>query len=238
MDFGSPQSQGKGRLEMIRVLLVHEVPLMCNVIASVLEEEPDIEVVESATTVEEALAQASGCDVVLVSTRLPDAGALELTRAMIEAHPAVEVLVLGLAESEAEILEYVEAGAAGYVLKDDSVDELLRHVRATHRGEAVVSPDIASALMSRVTELAQFTETEEGRVAELTPREREVLKLIGQDLSNQEIADHLFIEVGTVKNHVHSILRKLNVNSRLDAAAYLALIEEASESPEASISSG
>jgi len=149
--------------------------------------------------------------------------------AIAEADPSVKVLVLGLGESKERVLRYVEAGADGYVLKNDSVDDLLRHIRAAQRGKALVSPKIAAALMSRVTELAQlFAEIESGisESADLTPREREILELIGQGLTNQEIADRLVIEVGTVKNHVHSILQKLDVSSRQDAASYLALIRE------------
>jgi len=214
---------------MIRVLLVNEIRLMSNVIRSVLEEEPDIEVVGGVTSLDEALALASKSDVVLVSTRLPGDGALKLTTAIVEAHPSVKVLVLGLTETKGQVLQYVEAGATGYVLKDDSVDDLLSHVRAAQSGEALVSPDIAAALMSRVGELAQlFADVESGlnEAADLTPREREILELIGQGLTNQEIADRLVIEVGTVKNHVHSILQKLDVGNRRDAAAHLALIEE------------
>lgn len=214
---------------MIRVLLVNEMRLVSNVIASVLEDESDIEVVGRAAPVDEALALAKESDVVLVSTRLPDNGALKLTSAIAEADPSVKVLVLGLGESKERVLRYVEAGADGYVLKNDSVDDLLRHIRAAQRGKALVSPKIAAALMSRVTELAQlFAEIESGisESADLTPREREILELIGQGLTNQEIADRLVIEVGTVKNHVHSILQKLDVSSRQDAASYLALIRE------------
>lgn len=205
---------------------------MGNVIAAVLEDESDIQVVGCATTVDEALAQVPGCDVMLVSTRLPDNGALKLTQAITEDHPSVRVLALGLAESEAEVLQYVEAGAAGYVLKDDTVDELLENVRAAHSGEALVSPEIAAALMDRVAELAQLFGTVAGinQSADLTERELEVLELIGKGLTNQEIADRLFIEVGTVKNHVHNILDKLNVSSRRDAAAYLAIVGESGES--------
>jgi DNA-binding NarL/FixJ family response regulator len=115
------------------------------------------------------------------------------------------------------------------VLKNDSVDELLSRIRAAQRGRALVSPKIAAALMSRVTELAQlFADIESGinEAVDLTPREHEILELIGQDLTNQEIADLLVIEVGTVKNHVHSILQKLDVSSREGAASYLALIKE------------
>jgi len=211
---------------IIRVLVVNDFPLMCDVITSVLEDEPDIEVVGSATTVEGALKQAHLCDVLLVSTRLSNQGALKLLSAMAEAEHPAQVLVLGLAESEQEILRYVEAGASGYVLQDDSVDELLRNVRAVSSGHAIVSPEMAGALVARVAELSQLFEDAFAidSSGDLTPREREVLQLIGQGLTNRQIAERLVIELGTVKNHVHSILDKLNVSSRRDAAAYLALM--------------
>jgi RNA polymerase sigma factor (sigma-70 family) len=213
---------------VIRVLLVNEIRLMSNVVAATLEDESDIQVVGSATTIEQALNLAANCDVVLISTRLPNEGALELIRALNEQYPEVKSLVLGLAESEEEILQYIEVGARGYVLKDDSVQELLRNIRAASSGEAMISPEIAAALMNRVNELAQvFAEAAAiPDAVDLTPREHEVLQLIGQDLTNQEIADRLVIEVGTVKNHVHRILQKLNVNSRQDAAAYWAIIND------------
>jgi RNA polymerase sigma factor (sigma-70 family) len=214
---------------VICVLLVNEMRLISNVIASVLEDESDIEVVGRVTSLDEALALATESDVVLVSTRLPDNGALKLTSAIAEADPSVKVLVMGLGESKGRVLRYIEAGADGYVLKNDSVDDLLEHIRAAQKGKALVSPKIAAALMTRVTELAQlFADIESGinEAIDLTPREREILELIGQGLTNQEIADHLVIEVGTVKNHVHSILQKLDVSSRQDAASYLALIKE------------
>lgn len=215
---------------MIRLLLVNEFRLMCNVLASVLGDESDIEIVGITTNVEDALAQASKSDVLLVSTRLPNNGALRLTHALNEAEMPVRVLILGLTDTEAEVIKYVEAGAAGYVLQDDSVDELLRNVRAAYQGEALVSPGIAGALMARVSELAQLFATIDGTVADVvdfTPREREILQLLAEDMTNQEIADFLVIEVGTVKNHVHNILDKLGVSSRHEAAAYWALMNHA-----------
>jgi DNA-binding NarL/FixJ family response regulator len=214
-------------VDVIRVFVVNQFPLMCEVIAAVLEDEPDIDVVDSATTVEDALQRASHCDVMLVSTRLPANATLELTREVAESNLPAKILILGLAESELEILRYVEAGAAGYVLQDDSVEELLSNIRAVQSGQAIVSPEIAGALVARVAELAQLFDDAFAidTSADLTPREREVLQLVGQGLTNREIADRLVIEVGTVKNHVHSILDKLNVSSRRDAAAYLALMQ-------------
>lgn len=214
---------------MIRVLLVNEIRLMCNVVAAALEDEPDIKVVECATSVEEALEKINheNIDIVLVSTRLPDRGALRLTEAVTETNPTMAVLVLGVTEKKERVLQYVEAGAVGYIVRDDTVEDMLAAIRAAQKGNALVSPEIASALMERVSELAgMFADLETGVIesADLTSREVEVLELLGQNLTNQEIAERLVIEVGTVKNHVHSILNKLDVSTRDEAATYLALI--------------
>lgn len=216
---------------MIRVLIVNEIQLMCNIIVSVLEDEPDIEVVGSVTTVEQALEHAGHeeVDVVLISTRLPDQGALQLTRALSDSAPLVNVIVLGLTERKNEVLQYVEAGASGYVLKNDSVEELLAAIRAADKGKARVSPEIAAALMQRLTELSQqFASLRPDPIenANLTPREMVILQLLGQNLSNREIAEKLVIEVGTVKNHVHNLLNKLEVSSREEAVTYLAFIKK------------
>ena len=213
---------------MIRVGLFNSIRILANVIAAVLENESDIRVVGFATTLPEALTLAARCDVLIASTRLPDDGALRITRAVTQANLPTKVLILGLAESKAEVLRYAEAGAAGYVLQDDSVDALLLKLRSTHAGDAVISPEIAGALLSRVAELTQEEGRREppnpGAAVELTAREREILVLIGQGLSNQQIAEHLVIEVGTVKNHVHRILHKLHVADRRTAVAYLDLL--------------
>lgn len=216
---------------MIHVLLVNEIRLMSNVLAAALEDEPDIKVIGCATSVDEALGilRKEDVDIVLTSTRLPDRGALRLTETVTNVQPEVDVLVFGVTEQKERVLQYVEAGAVGYVLKDDSVDDMLEAIRAAHLGKALVSPKIAAALMERVSELAgMFADLETGVVenAGLTSREVEVLELLGKNLTNQEIADQLVVEVGTVKNHVHSILNKLNVSSRSEAAAYLALIKQ------------
>lgn len=215
---------------MIRVVLVNEIRLMSNVLASALDGEEDIKVVGCATSADEAIdiIKMQSVDVVLVSTRLPERGALHLTESITQENPATNVLVLGVTEKKERVLQYVEAGAVGYVVKDDTVEDMLAAIRGAQEGKALVSPKIAAALMERVSELAgMFADLETGVIenADLTPREIEVLELLGKNLTNQEIADRLVIEVGTVKNHVHSILNKLNVNTRDEAATYLALIK-------------
>jgi DNA-binding NarL/FixJ family response regulator len=215
---------------MIKILLVNETRLISNILSAAIEDEQDLKVVGSATNVEEALRrmQQTEVDVVLVSTRLPDRGALFLTQAISELAPETKIVVIGLTENKEQVLQYVEVGALGYVLKNDSVEDLITTIRAAQDGRALVSPDIAAALMQRVSELAHlFSNIETGIAAtsSLTPREIQVLELIGQGLTNQEIAEKLVIEVGTVKNHVHNILDKLNVANREQAAAYLAILK-------------
>jgi DNA-binding NarL/FixJ family response regulator len=212
-----------------RVFLVSDTLLVCNMLASLLDDEPDMEVVGSATTVEDALYKDWDCDVILVSASLPDDGALSLTENVTAEDPDIKIIVLGMTHAKSQILQYIEAGADGYVLKDHSVDDLLKRVRMAQDDKAIVSPKVASAMMDRLTEWARlFSEVDAviDEPANLTPREREILELIGEGFSNQEIADHLVVEVGTVKNHVHSILQKLGLDSRQKAAAYLALIKD------------
>jgi DNA-binding NarL/FixJ family response regulator len=215
----------------INILLVNEIQLMGNVIAAALEDDPDIKVVGRATNADDALklVQEKDIDIALVSTRLQDQGALKLTNAITEMAPDTKVLALGLTEEKKRVLRYVEAGATGYILKDDSLDEMIENVRAAVDDKVFVSPKIAAAMMERLSDLAQMFSDVENSVTDdagLTSRELEVLELIGKGLTNQQISDQLVIEVGTVKNHVHSILEKLNVGSRGEAAAYLAFIKK------------
>lgn len=216
---------------MIRIIIVHQTKLIANIIASVLTEEPDIHVIGTAVNMEETLGKLalSNCNMVLVAAALPDNGALELTKAVANSHAATKVLVIGVPKSENVILQYVMAGASGYVLQNVNVERLLDNVRAVHDDRALVSPRIAAALMDQVAELAHISsqyDFDPQAVAELTPRERDVLNLIGEELTNQEIAERLVIEVGTVKNHVHNILKKLDVSNREEAATYLPLLKD------------
>jgi len=214
----------------IKLLLVNETRLIGNVIMVALEDEPDITVVAAVTSMDEALQviRERQVDIALVSTRLPEEGALKLTRAIVELAPSTKVLALGLTEDKQRVLRYVEAGATGYILKDDSLEDLIETVRDARDGKVLLPPQIAAAMVERLSSLAHRFSEIENSVSDptgLTSRELEVLELIGKGLTNQQIAEHLVIEVGTVKNHVHSILEKLNVSSRKEAAAYLAVIK-------------
>ena len=213
---------------MIRTLIVHDVTLISDLLTTVLEDQGDIRVVERATTPTEALEKLSStpCDVIVVNCLLPDEGALTLTRAIAKQFGNVKVVIAGLVESQTAILHCLEAGAAGYVREADGVHQLISVVRHAAQGEALVSPAVAAALIARVnelkrmaTELNGYHESDmEQQATELTEREREILALLGEGYSNREIAEELVITVGTVKNHVHNILDKLDVHTRKQAA--------------------
>ena len=218
-------------MDPIKVLLVIEVPLIGSICASVLEDEPDIDVAGCAASLHDALlfVRQKEVDIAVVSVGLPERGALTLIRTIAELSPSIKVLALGLAEDDREdILRYIEAGATGYILKDSSLEEFLGAIRLARNGEARVSTQMAGVLMERLSSLARLFATVERKMdgdARLTSRELEVLQCIGLGLTNQEIASRLVVEVGTVKNHVHNILEKLNVSSRDEAASYLAIMK-------------
>lgn len=216
----------------IKVLLVNDVRLIGNLFASVLEDESDMEVIGCFSTLTDSLEfiNAQKVDIVLVSVGLPDQGALKLTHTIVESSPDTKVLVVGLAEeNQHDTLRYIEAGAAGYILKDSSLQELTDMIRLARQGEARVSTRMAGVMMERLFRLARMFSAVEQKVdgdVRLTSRELEVLQFIGEGLTNQEIAARLVVEVGTVKNHVHRILEKLNVSNRQEAASYLAFIKK------------
>lgn len=214
---------------MFRVLIVDSTCQVCETFGVDLAKQPDIELLGCVNTLPEALAQFEPCDLMLVSTNLPDDGAYRLTRSVTSADDGVQVIIVGQDEPHSEILRLIESGAMGFIPLHATGEEVVRQVRALHKGEAYVHPAIAAAVMVRLAELSSLIEEMRpaaSKTQTLTRREREVLRLIGRDYSNQDIANQLIIEVGTVKNHVHNILSKLNVSSRREAASYLALICE------------
>lgn len=213
---------------MIRTLIVDETHLLADLKTVALRNEPDIEVVGCVCTVDEALTlcQQVACDVILASVTLPRKGALELTRTVRKSHAATKVLLTGMVDSKAVILGYLEYGAAGYVLMEDSWAELVEKIRAAGRDECLISSAMAAAMLARLCELKQLVNQLNGAsemdpatlYASLTEREGEILELIEQGYTNQQIGATLCIELGTVKNHVHNLLDKLGVPSRSQAA--------------------
>jgi DNA-binding NarL/FixJ family response regulator len=201
----------------IRLLIVASVRLYRDGLASNLER-PPLHVVDTATTAEDAFARATALapDVVVLDMALPDS--LALVRALRDRMREVRVVTYAVDECEPAILACVEAGVAGFVSSDGTADDLVNAVHGAARGEMFCSPRAVGALSRRLHSLAAAAPAADV-LAALTAREREILSLVERGLANKEIACRLHIELATVKNHVHSILEKLGVGSRSEAAA-------------------
>jgi two-component system, NarL family, nitrate/nitrite response regulator NarL len=201
----------------VKVLIVCPVRLYCDGIANRLRREPGLNVVGAISDPHAAVAHLEACGAAMV---LLDAGLSrhgDLVRRMIEAAAGTTVLALALDEEETSVLGCAEAGIVGYIPPRASLDELVSAVRGAVHGEMKCPPRIAGFLVRRLAALAAERRGH-GRLDALTDREREVLALLGDRLSNKAIARRLGIEIATVKNHVHHVLEKLGVSSREGAA--------------------
>jgi DNA-binding NarL/FixJ family response regulator len=203
---------------MIRVLICSDVRIYREGLAEVLERRSGITVVGTSCAAWESLAQvrALGADIVLLDMSTEESVAIlrEISGGAPEAH----VVALGVAETEAEVVAYAEAGVAGYVTRDQALDDLVAAIVAVARGEASCSPRAAAMLLHRVSALSEIQHERPGASVHLTERERQILLLIRAGLSNKQIGQRLCIELPTVKNHVHNILEKLGVSGRHEAA--------------------
>jgi two-component system nitrate/nitrite response regulator NarL len=203
---------------MIRVLIVAHIRLYREGLRDMLSTEPRITVVGTAAGADEAVValREHAPDVVLLDMAIPDN--VWLVRALCAAVTGTKVVALAVPDVEREVLACAEAGVAGYVTREGSVEDVVAAVESVARGEMLCSPRMAATLLQRVATLA--LERSPGSIeARLTRRELEILDLIDQGLSNKEIARRLTIELSTVKNHVHNVLEKLNVSRRADAVA-------------------
>ncbi len=195
---------------MITVLLVDDHPVVREGVRGMLAGEPDIEIVAEAGSADEAVAMAGARrpDVILMDLRMPGGDGVEATTRIMDTGSASRVLVLTTYESDTDILRAVEAGAAGYLLKDATRTELAEAIRIAARGETVLSPSIAARLVTRLR--APQPET-------LSPREIEVLRLVAQGLTNAATGQRLCIAEATVKTHLLRIFVKLGVDDRTAA---------------------
>jgi two-component system, NarL family, nitrate/nitrite response regulator NarL len=203
---------------MIRVLICSDVRIYREGLAEVLERRSGITVVGTSSGAWESLAQvrALGVDVVLLD--MSTAESVAILRELAGAGRATQVVALGVAETKAEVVAYAEAGVAGYVTREQALDDLVDAIVAVARGEAPCSPKAAAMLLHHVSALADTQHDRPALAARLTEREREILALIRAGLSNKQIGRQLCIELPTVKNHVHNILEKLGVSGRHEAA--------------------
>jgi DNA-binding NarL/FixJ family response regulator len=195
---------------MIRVMLVDDHPVVREGLRGMLDAEPDLTVIGEAGSGEEAvaLALAERPDVILMDLRMPGLDGAGATEKIMSADIGSRVIVLTTYETDADILRAVEAGAAGYLLKDASRAELAGAIRAATRGETVLAPSVAGRLVRRMRQPAQ-----QG----LSPREIEVLRLVGKGMTNADVGATLHISEATVKTHLLRVFNKLGVSDRTAA---------------------
>lgn len=207
----------------VRILIADDHALLRQGIKNVLDLEDDLVTVGEAADGEEAIAKTRELqpDLLLLDLNMPKVNGLEVIKNVKQALPDLKVLVLTILDDENYLFEVIKNGAAGYVLKDIEPRMLVQAIRAVYAGESFIYPTLTKKLINEVNR-AQSLERghRRGRDDRLTYREMEVLQLIAQGMSNAEIAGQLFLSEKTVKNHLTSIFRKLNVSDRTQAALY------------------
>lgn len=202
----------------MRIIVVDDHPLTREALASLLEQH-EFEIVGQASDGEEAieLAQKAQPDLVLLDLTMPGMEGLTALPLIKEVAPLTEVVVLTASETEANLLAAIRAGAAGYLLKSEAPERIAEFLHGVARGEAALSGSVARSLLQRVREGGRMGGVPDDIAALLSAREVEVLLLLDEHLSTEEIAARLFISEHTVRSHVKSLLRKLGVSSRREA---------------------
>jgi DNA-binding NarL/FixJ family response regulator len=157
-----------------------------------------------------------GPDVVVMDLNMPGLSGVDATKILVERHPDAKVLVLTVSTEEADVTEAIFAGATGYVLKDAPIDEVIAGINAAASGQSLISPRVATQLLRRIQVEVRTDRARPG--TELSAREIEVLGMLASGMANPEIAEHLFISQSTVRHHISSILEKLQVDNRVQAA--------------------
>lgn len=207
-----------------RILLVDDQPLFRSALATLIDGQPDFTVVGQAENGLQALELAREMvpDVVLMDVEMPVMDGVAAVRLMRDQVPSARVLMLTVSESDDHLFEAIKGGAHGYLLKDLRPEALYEMIRLAMRGETPLSPAVAGRLLRDVRERRPVSpSTTEADDPGLTRREIEILQLVSDGLSNKEIGNRLSITEGTVKNHVHNALEKLQLENRIQAAAFV-----------------
>lgn len=207
---------------MINLVIVDDHALFREGLASILRLEEDIEVAGLAGSVEEAVEVVRELkpEIVLMDFSLPDGNGADATRLVLAEHPECKIIFLTMSEQDESLFAAIRSGAKGYLLKNLSPSKLIASIRAVQQGESALSRTMTLRLMDELSRTKAPDRVSSAVLDELTPREIDVLRELTAGLTNREIADQLVISQNTVKYHVHSILDKLNLTNRREAAEF------------------
>jgi DNA-binding NarL/FixJ family response regulator len=219
----SPKTGADPVKTSIVLVLIEDNRLLREGLAAMIHTQPGFQVLAPSADVEEALQQVRNAkpDIVLLDFGLEDHDSLSLTATVHTEVPQARVIVMGLLPLQEDVADYVRAGASGFIMKDASFQDFFATIRAVAAGAEVLPQALTNSLFSQIARNAPAVS--KGRMLEsvrLTNRERQVIDLLGEGLSNKEIATRLHIAVHTVKSHVHNVLEKLALRSRLEVAAF------------------
>jgi NarL family two-component system response regulator LiaR len=223
-------------IEAIRVFLADDHAIVRQGVRALLATEPDIEVVGDASDGRQAVAEVLHLrpDVTLMDLLMPEMDGIHAIQEITDQWPEARILVLTSFATDDKIFPAIKAGAQGYLLKDSDPETLVAAIHQVHQGESSIHPKIAQKLLQEISQPKGEPQDKSSDVDPLTERELEVLQLVAQGKSNQQIADELVISEATVRTHVSNILNKLHLASRTQAALYalragLASLEESEE---------
>jgi DNA-binding NarL/FixJ family response regulator len=205
-----------------RVLIVDDDGLMRAGLVELLSNDPTIDIVGQAATGREAIEQTRRLapDVVLMDVRMPDLDGIAATRELSRVAPAARVLILTTFEQDDYIFGALRAGASGFLLKRARPEELIAAVHTIAAGDSLLSPSVTRRVIDRIAQQPTPELTDQTKLDELTPREREVLELIARGMSNREIAAALVVEESTIRTHVKRVLMKLDLRDRVQAVIF------------------
>jgi DNA-binding NarL/FixJ family response regulator len=206
----------------MKIVIVDDHVLFREGLASIIRQEPDIHVVGLVGTVKEAIEVVISTqpDIVLMDYNLPDGTGVDATRAIVRSCPETKVVFMTMSEQDDDVIEAVRSGAVGYLLKNMSPMKLLASLRSVQQGESALSRTMTLMVMKELSRTSPSEKTSDPTLGNLTKREIEVLAEVTAGSSNQEIAEKLVISENTVKYHVHSILSKLDLQDRKEAAQF------------------
>jgi len=207
----------------IALVLIDDNRLLREGLTAMIHTQPGFKVLAASADVEEMMqtVREAKPDVVLVDFGLEDHDSLSLTATVHAEVPSARVIVMGLLPAQEDVADYVQAGASGFIMKDASFDDFFRTIREVAGGAEVLPQALTNTLFSQITRnLPRGSTPRDMEGIRLTKREQEVVSLLGEGLSNKDIARRLYIAVHTVKSHVHNVLEKLSLHSRLEEAAF------------------
>jgi DNA-binding NarL/FixJ family response regulator len=207
-------------MQKIRVLICDDQDIVCEGLRAILEPISQIEVVGVANNGVEAidLTRRSQPDLVLMDLKMPQMNGIQATKAIHEQFPKVHVLVLTTYDADEWVVNAIRNGAAGYLLKDNPQEELVKAITNTVKGWNPIDPQVAGKIFDRVAHQSSQPQRDQKLISQLSEREREVLRLLAKGMGNSEIAQTLFLSEGTIKNYVSMIFSKLGVADRTQAA--------------------